>query len=162
MYNIGDEVVYPMHGAGVIVGVEDKEILGKIRKYYILNMPIKEMKVMVPVDNAEEVGVRNILGKEEMDEVLEILSGKDKTKMPSNWNRRYRFNMDRIKSGDIKEIARVVRFLERVDQEKSLSTGERKMLTGAKQIIISEMVLVYKKDPDTIIKLVDDAVFDRV
>lgn len=162
MYNIGDEVVYPMHGAGVIVGVEDKEILGKIRKYYILKMPIKEMKVMVPVDNAEEVGVRNILGKEEMDEVLEILSGKDKTKMPSNWNRRYRFNMDRIKSGDIKEIARVVRFLERVDQEKSLSTGERKMLTGAKQIIISEMVLVYKKDPDTIIKLVDDAVFDRV
>lgn len=162
MYNIGDEVVYPMHGAGVIVGVEDKEILGKIRKYYILKMPIKEMKVMVPVENAEEVGVRNILGKEEMDEVLEILSGKDKTKMPSNWNRRYRFNMDRIKSGDIKEIARVVRFLERVDQEKSLSTGERKMLTGAKQIIISEMVLVYKKDPDTIIKLVDDAVFDRV
>lgn len=162
MYNIGDEVVYPMHGAGVIVGVEDKEILGKTRKYYILKMPIKEMKVMVPVDNAEEVGVRNILGKEEMDEVLEILSGKDKTKMPSNWNRRYRFNMDRIKSGDIKEIARVVRFLERVDQEKSLSTGERKMLTGAKQIIISEMVLVYKKDPDTIIKLVDDAVFDRV
>lgn len=162
MYNIGDEVVYPMHGAGVIVGVEDKEILGKIRKYYILKMPIKEMKVMVPVDNAEEVGVRNILGKEEMDEVLEILSGKDKTKMPSNWNRRYRFNMDRIKSGDIKEIARVVRFLERVDQEKSLSTGERKMLTGAKQIIISEMVLVYKKDPDTIIKLVDDAVFDKV
>ncbi|WP_019132750.1 CarD family transcriptional regulator [Peptoniphilus obesi] len=162
MYNIGDEVVYPMHGAGVIVGVEDKEILGKIRKYYILKMPIKEMKVMVPVDNAEEVGVRNILGKEEMDEVLEILSGKDKTKMPSNWNRRYRFNMDRIKSGDIKEIARVVRFLERVDQEKSLSTGERKMLTGAKQIIISEMVLVYKKDPDAIIKLVDDAVFDRV
>lgn len=162
MYNIGDEVVYPMHGAGVIVGVEDKEILGKIRKYYILKMPIKEMKVMVPVENAEEVGVRNILGKEEMDEVLEILSGKDKTKMPSNWNRRYRFNMDRIKSGDIKEIARVVRFLQRVDQEKSLSTGERKMLTGAKQIIISEMVLVYKKDPDTIIKLVDDAVFDRV
>lgn len=162
MYNIGDEVVYPMHGAGVIVGVEDKEILGKIRKYYILKMPIKEMKVMVPVDNAEEVGVRNILGKEEMNEVLEILSGKDKTKMPSNWNRRYRFNMDRIKSGDIKEIARVVRFLERVDQEKSLSTGERKMLTGAKQIIISEMVLVYKKDPDAIIKLVDDAVFDRV
>lgn len=162
MYNIGDEVVYPMHGAGVIVGVEDKEILGKIRKYYILKMPIKEMKVMVPVDNAEEVGVRNILSKEEMDEVLEILSGKDKTKMPSNWNRRYRFNMDRIKSGDIKEIARVVRFLERVDQEKSLSTGERKMLTGAKQIIISEMVLVYKKDPDAIIKLVDDAVFDRV
>ena len=162
MYNIGDEVVYPMHGAGVIVGVEDKEILGKIRKYYILKMPIKEMKVMVPVENAEEVGVRNILGKEEMDEVLEILSGKDKTKMPSNWNRRYRFNMDRIKSGDIKEIARVVRFLERVDQEKSLSTGERKMLTGAKQIIISEMVLVYKKDPDSIIKLVDDAVFDRV
>ncbi|WP_138159375.1 CarD family transcriptional regulator [Peptoniphilus catoniae] len=160
MYKIGDRVVYPMHGAGVIVGIEDKKILGKIKKYYIMKMPIKEMKVMVPVDNVAEIGLRDILGTEDMDEVLKILSGEDNVKMPTNWNRRYRFNMDRIKTGNIKEIARVVRFLERIDQEKSLSTGERKMLTGAKQIIISEMSLVYDKDVDEITKMVEDAVFN--
>ncbi|MDO5040812.1 MAG: CarD family transcriptional regulator [Peptoniphilus sp.] len=158
MYNIGDKVVYPMHGAGVIVGVEDKNILGETRKYYILKMPIKEMKVMVPVNNVEEVGVREILSKEEMDDVLEVLSGYDKVKMPTNWNRRYRFNMDRIKTGDINEIAGVVRFLEKIDKEKSLSTGERKMLSGAKQIIVSEMMLVYDKDFDEVTEMVDSAI----
>ncbi|CDZ75164.1 transcriptional regulator, CarD family [Peptoniphilus sp. ING2-D1G] len=158
MYNIGDKVVYPMHGAGVIIGVEDKKILGKTRKYYILKMPIKEMKVMVPVNNIEEVGVREILSKEEMDEVLEVLSGNDKVKMPTNWNRRYRFNMDRIKTGDINEIAGVVRFLEKIDKEKSLSTGERKMLIGAKQIIVSEMMLVYDMDFDEVTEMVDAAI----
>ncbi len=158
MYNIGDKVVYPMHGAGVIIGVEDKKILGKTRKYYILKMPIKEMKVMVPVNNIEEVGVREILSKEEMDEVLEVLSENDKVKMPTNWNRRYRFNMDRIKTGDINEIAGVVRFLEKIDKEKSLSTGERKMLTGAKQIIVSEMMLVYDMDFDEVTEMVDAAI----
>ncbi len=161
MYNIGDKVVYPMHGAGVIVGVEDKKILGEIRKYYILKMPIKEMKVMVPVSNVEEVGVREILSKEEMDEVLEVLSGHDKVKMPTNWNRRYRFNMDRIKTGDINEIAGVVRFLEKIDKEKSLSTGERKMLSGAKQIIVSEMMLVYDMGFEEVTEMVDFAILNE-
>ncbi|MGO3751887.1 MAG: CarD family transcriptional regulator [Peptoniphilaceae bacterium] len=159
MYYIGDKVVYPMHGAGVIIGIENRKILGKVKEYYILKIPVNDMQVMVPVDSVEESGVRDILDKEEMDRVLDILAGNEKVDMPTNWNRRYRFNMDRLKSGDIKEIAAVVRCLERLDNKKSLSTGERKMLNGAKQIIVSEMVLVYEKNLEEITEIVDKAIF---
>lgn len=141
MFEIGDKVVYPMHGAGTIENIELKEILGEERKYFIMKMPIGEMKVMIPIDNMQEVGVREIISKEEMEEVITILKG-DKGKMPQNWNRRFRLNMDKIKSGDIYEIAAVVRNLMLLDKEKGLSTGERKMLNDAKQMLISEMVLV--------------------
>ena len=114
MYSIGDKVVYPMHGAGVIVDIEKKEILGEIRNYYILKMPIQEMKVMVPVEQAEEIGVRPIYGTEEMKEVLETLQSDKKLDMPSNWNRRFRFSTEKIKTGDIVEIAKVVRCLVRI------------------------------------------------
>lgn len=158
MYNVGDKIVYPMHGAGVIVGIEEREILSEKRKYYILRLPVKDMEVMVPVENADEVGVRDILTREDMDKVFEVLGSEEKVEMPKNWSRRYRFNMDRIKSGDIEEIARVVRALERSDTSKNLSTGERKLLNSAKQIIISEMVLVYEEDYEKIVKIVDDAI----
>lgn len=158
MFDIGDKVVYPMHGAGIIVGIEDREILGEKKEYYILKMPINNMNVMVPVGNVGEVGVREVLTKEEMDKIVEILESYEEVDMPKNWNRRYRFNMDRIKSGEIEEIARVVRCLERLDKEKTLSTGERKMLTSAKQIIVSEMVLVYEKPVEEIEGFVDKAV----
>lgn len=161
MFDIGDKVVYPMHGAGVIVGIEDREILGEKREYYILKMPINNMNVMVPVSNVGEVGVRGILSTDEMDKIMEILKSYEEVDMPKNWNRRYRFNMDRIKSGEIDEIARVVRCLERLDEEKTLSTGERKMLTAAKQIIISEMVLVYEKPVEEIEELVNKAVLEN-
>ncbi|OLS02171.1 CarD family transcriptional regulator [Tissierella creatinophila] len=141
MFEIGDKIVYPMHGAGTIENIELKEILGEKRKYFIMKMPIGEMKVMIPIDNMQEVGVREIISKEEMEEVITILKG-DKGKMPQNWNRRFRLNMDKIKSGDIYEIAAVVRNLMLLDKEKGLSTGERKMLNDAKQMLISEMVLV--------------------
>lgn len=141
MFNIGDMIVYPMHGAGIIEAVEEKEILGEKRKYFIMRMPIGEMKAMVPIDNVEDVGVREIIDKDEMERVLDILKG-SKTSMPQNWNRRYRINMDKIKSGDIFEIAAVVRNLMLLDMLKGLSTGERKMLSNAKQMLVSEMVLV--------------------
>jgi CarD family transcriptional regulator, regulator of rRNA transcription len=141
MFNIGDKIVYPMHGAGTIDNIEEKEILGEKKKYFIMRMPIGDMKAMVPVGNLEEVGVREIISVEEMEEIIDILEG-DRSKMPQNWNRRFRANMDRIKSGDIYEIAAVVRNLMLLDKEKGLSTGERKMLNDAKQMLISEMVLV--------------------
>lgn len=141
MFEIGDKIVYPMHGAGTIENIELKEILGEERRYFIMKMPIGEMKVMIPIDNMQEVGVREIISKEEMEEVITILKG-DRGKMPQNWNRRFRLNMDKIKSGDIYEIAAVVRNLMLLDKEKGLSTGERKMLNDAKQMLISEMVLV--------------------
>ncbi|WP_352419806.1 CarD family transcriptional regulator [Proteiniborus sp.] len=140
MFNIGDKIVYPMHGAGIIIAIEEKEILGKKRKYYIMKMPMGDMKVMVPIDNIEDIGIREVINDEEIDQVLAVL-GDHKTKMPQNWNRRYRANMDKIKSGDIYEIASVVRNLIIRDREKGLSTGERKMLNNAKQMLISEIVL---------------------
>lgn len=157
MFNIGDKVVYPMHGAGIIEGIEEKEILGEKRKYFIMRMPIGDMKVMVPVDNMEEVGVREIIKKEDLEKVISVLKSK-KTEMPQNWNKRYRLNMDKIKSGDIFEIAAVVRNLIRMDMEKGLSTGEKKMLTSAKQMLLSEIALVSDYNIDQIEKLIMDAI----
>ena len=157
MFNIGDKIVYPMHGAGIIENIEEKEILGEIKKYFIMRMPIGDMKVMVPVDNVEEVGVREIIDKQDLDKVISILKG-SKTDMPQNWNRRYRINMDKIKSGDIFEIAVVVRNLLKMDMEKGLSTGEKKMLSSAKQMLLSEMVLVSEYDMEKIEELIVEAV----
>ncbi|MFA5524344.1 MAG: CarD family transcriptional regulator [Tissierellales bacterium] len=140
MFSIGDKIVYPMHGAGIIVAIEEREILGKKRKYYIMKMPMGDMKVMVPIDNVEDIGIREVINDQEIEQVLAVL-GDHKSKMPQNWNRRYRANMDKIKSGDIYEIASVVRNLIIRDREKGLSTGERKMLNNAKQMLVSEIVL---------------------
>jgi len=157
MFNIGDKIVYPMHGAGIIEGIEEKEILGEKRKYYIMKMPIGDMKVMIPVDSVNEIGVREIISNEEIGRVINILKG-EKTSMPQNWNRRYRANMEKIKSGDIFEIAVVVRNLMLRDAEKTLSTGERKMLNNAKQMLISEIVLATDYTQEETEKLIDEAV----
>ena len=159
MFNIGDKIVYPMHGAGEIVAIEEREILGDVHKYYIVRLPINDLKVMVPVKNAKEVGVRDISDADTMEKVLKNLSSGEIISMPKNWNRRYRYNLDKIKSGDLMEIADVVRSLESLDREKSLSTGERKILNEAKQIIVSEMVLVFEKNVEEVSKLIDDAIF---
>ncbi len=140
MFNIGDKVVYPMHGAGVIEGIEEKEILGEIKKYFILRLPLKNMKVMLPVDNIENIGLRNIISAELVEGIFTIME-EVRSEMPQNWNRRYRANLDKIKSGDIADVAIVVRDLMILDKEKGLSTGERKMLNNSKQILVSELVL---------------------
>jgi len=157
VFNIGDKVVYPMHGAGIIDKIEEKEILGEKKKYYVMRMPIGEMKVMIPVDNIGDIGVRDIIDEEALEEVMTILHG-EKTTMPQNWNRRYRKNMERIKSGDIYEIAAVVRNLTLRDVEKALSTGERKMLNNAMQMLVSELVLVTEKDQEETEKIIEDAI----
>ena len=159
MFKIGDKVVYPMHGAGTIVAIEVREILGKKHEYYVLLLPINKLKVMIPVKKADEVGVRKIMEISEMEEVLEILSSEEIFKMPTNWNRRYRFNLDKIKSGNLIEIAGVIKSLEKLDSKKSLSTGERKILNEARIIIISEMALVFDKDVDEVVSMVDEAIF---
>lgn len=125
MFKVGDKVVYPNHGAGTIVGIETKNILGEEKKYYIMKLPIGDMKVMIPVEKVEEIGVRNIIDEEEADNVLKLLKG-DKSKMSQNWNRRYRANMEKLKTGDIYEVGEVVRNLTIRDHEKGLSTGEKK------------------------------------
>lgn len=155
MFNIGDKVVYPMHGAGVIEAIEEKEILGEKKKYYVMRMPIGEMKVMIPIDNVEEIGVREVVGNDEIKQVFNILQG-EKSKMSSNWNRRFRANMDKIRSGDVFQVAEVVRNLSIRDNEKGLSTGERKMLENSKRILISEIVLSQDIDKDEALQLIDD------
>lgn len=141
MFSIGDKIVYPMHGAGIIEKIEEKKILGKTREYYILNVPYGDMKVMIPIEGTGEIGVRPIVNESRLAEVLELLSS-ESTEMSANWNRRYRENMELLKTGDIDKVAEVVRNLMRTDRIKKLSTGEKKMLTNAKQILISEMILV--------------------
>ncbi|MDO5302150.1 MAG: CarD family transcriptional regulator [Tissierellia bacterium] len=157
MFEIGDKIVYPIHGAGVIEDIEEKSILGETREYYILKIPVNDMRVLVPKGSMDEVGVRPIMSPEEMDRVFDAMEDPELMEMPKNWNRRYRFNQDIIKSGDLTQIAEVVKNLEALDGEKSLSTGERKMLNVARQIILSEMVLVYDKPYDEIESLVGEA-----
>ncbi|WP_066496455.1 CarD family transcriptional regulator [Abyssisolibacter fermentans] len=157
MFNIGDRIVYPMHGAGIIVGIEEKEVLGKKRKYYIMKMPMGDMKVMVPIDSVEDIGIREIINNEEVEQVFAVLSD-NQSKMTQNWNRRYRANMDKIKSGDIYEIASVVRNLIIRDREKGLSTGERKMLNSAKQMLVSEIVLAKDIDEFETEKMIEEMI----
>ncbi|MGI6778600.1 MAG: CarD family transcriptional regulator [Acetivibrionales bacterium] len=140
MFNVGDKIVYPMHGAGVIESIEEKEILGQRQSYYIVKMPIGDMKVMIPIDNVDDIGIREVIGRSDVDKVLQILQDKNEN-MTNNWNKRYRENMIKIKSGNIYEVADVVRVLMLREKEKGLSTGERKMLNSARQILISELVL---------------------
>ena len=157
MYDIGDKVVYPMHGAGTIVEKEEKKILGELREYYVLNIPSVDMKIMIPVDNCEKIGVRDVISKEEVETVVEVLGG-ETTPMESNWNRRYRENMEKLKTGDVMQVAEVVRNLTRSDRKKRLSTGEKKMLTNAKQILVSEMVLAGDMDAESAEGLIEETV----
>ena len=156
MFNIGDKIVYPMHGAGVIDAIEEKDILGEKQSYYILKMP-GEVKVMVPTAKAEEVGVRNIIDKSSADKVIGVLE-QDETAMDKNWNKRYRYNMEKMKSGNIYEVADVVRNLSFKQKEKGLSTGEKKMLNNAKQIMISELVLAEHASQEEVEQLVENKI----
>jgi CarD family transcriptional regulator len=145
MFNIGDKIVYPMHGAGVIESIEEKEILGQKQDYYIMSMPVGDMKVMIPTHCCSDIGIRDVISAEEADKVLAML-GDQQEIVNSNWNKRYRENMAKIKSGNIFEVADVVRSLMIREREKGLSTGERKMLSSAKQILISELILAKNMD----------------
>lgn len=157
MFNIGDKVVYPMHGAGIIEAIEEKEVLGEIRKYYIMRLPIGDMKVMVPISNVKDVGLRQVIDTDGVQRVMGILQERDNSQS-TNWNRRYRAHMEKIKSGDIFEVAEVVRNLLLRVQEKGLSTGERKMLENARQILVSELVLAEGAEEEKV-ELMIDGVF---
>lgn len=156
MFNIGDKVVYPMHGAGVVDSIEEKDILGEKQAYYILKMP-GEVKVMVPTAKAEQVGVRGIIDKSAAEKVFGVLEANE-TEMSMNWNKRYRDNMEKMKSGDIYEVADVVRNLSFKQKEKGLSTGEKKMLSNAKQILVSELVLAEHASQDEVEELINNKI----
>lgn len=157
MFTIGDKILYPMHGAGVIQKVEERDILGETRQYYIMKLPFDDMSVMIPVDNSMDIGIRPVITANEVEAVFIVLRA-ETSQMSCNWNKRQRENMEKLKSGDIMEVAEVVRNLIRAGRIKKLSTGEKKLLTNAKQILESELILAADLDPQKVDHLVEDAV----
>ncbi|HEU5279484.1 MAG TPA: CarD family transcriptional regulator [Gaiellaceae bacterium] len=145
MYKVGDKVVYPHHGAGTVVKKEKREVLGEKREYLTIKILHNDMTVNVPSENAEAVGLRKVIGEDMVKVVVKALTGGG-TQMPKNWNRRFKHNRDKMKTGDILELAEVVRNLSLRDREKGLSTGEKQMFVKAKKILASE--LMYAKDMD--------------
>ena len=139
-FRVGDRIAHTMHGAGVIDSVVKRKINGTERDYYVLKLPAGDMLVMIPVDTSAEIGVRPIVDADEAEKILGSIPGLE-IEMTQNWNKRYRENMLKIKSGNLLEVAAVVKGLMQRDKERGLSTGERKMLHSAKQILISEIVL---------------------
>jgi CarD family transcriptional regulator len=145
LYKVGDKVVYPHHGAGTVVKKEKREVLGEKREYLTIKILHNDMTVNVPSENAEAVGLRKVIGEDMVKVVVKALTGGG-TQMPKNWNRRFKHNRDKMKTGDILELAEVVRNLSLRDSEKGLSTGEKQMFVKAKKILASE--LMYAKDMD--------------
>ena len=140
MFRVGDKIVHPMHGAGIVDEIVERKVNGIVRDYYSLKLPSGDMLVMIPTDTCEAIGVRSILTGAETEQVLGEISHLE-VQMDTNWNHRYRDNMLRLKSGNLLEVAKVVKGLSGRDSRRGLSNGERKMLHSAKQILISEIVL---------------------
>ena len=147
MFKGGDKVVYPHHGAGTVVKKEKREVLGEKREYLTIRILHNDMTVNVPAENAEKVGLRKVIGEEQVKVVLKALTGGG-TQMPKNWNRRFKHNRDKMKTGDILELAEVVRNLSLRDHEKGLSTGEKQMFVKAKKILVSELMYAKGMDED--------------
>lgn len=140
VYQIGDKVVHPMHGAGVIDSIVQRKVAGKLQEYYLLKLSVGSMTVMIPTENTQEIGVRPVVSGQEAESLMNAMENIE-VDMAQNWNRRYRENMVRLKSGNLLEVARVVKGLLMRESQRGLSNGERKMLHTAKQILISELVL---------------------
>jgi len=139
LFEVGDKVVYPHHGAGTVVKKEKREILGQTREYLTIQILHNDMTVNVPVENAEQVGLRTVIDEDLVNTVVKALTAGE-SEMPKNWNRRFKHNRDKIKTGDIYELAEVVRNLAIREQDKGLSTGEKQMFTRAKKILASELM----------------------
>ena len=154
MYQIGDQVVHPMHGAGIIEDITEERIDGCVAQYYVFRMSVGGLTLKIPTDNCDAIGIRPLSPREHIEDILSQIPTLD-ADMDVNWNHRYRENMDRIKSGDLLEVARVIKGLMWRDQQRGLSNGERKMLHTAKQILISEIVLVAKEKYSVVEKKID-------
>ena len=152
--NIGDRIVYPMHGAGEITGIEEN-MVGEVKNsYYVFRLPVGNMKLMLPVDNLDELGLREIISPAQIDEVVKVLQAKTE-QFQGSWNKRYQMNLERLKSGDILEAAAVARNLSRQNNKKKISSGEKRLLDLSRQILITELVYACGKSPEEITAWVD-------
>jgi len=154
VFAVGDVVVYPHHGAGVIEGISEKTVEGETRQYFVLRMCQGNLTVMVPSDSTDRIGLRNIITKKEVDKVFDVLSDKS-SPMPSNWNHRYKKNRDKLRSGDIFQVAEVVRNLTLRDMEKGLSSGEKRMLNQARDILASELMYAVEVEADEVQRMIE-------
>ncbi len=154
-FEVDDEVVYPHHGAGLVLKKEVKKVFGEEREYLTIKILHNEMTVMVPCENAHLAGLRRVIDEETVKKVLAVLSAQV-SEMPKNWNRRFKHNRDKIKTGDIYELAEVVRNLAIREHHKGLSTGEKQMFTRAKKILASELMYALEKDEDDAEAFLDD------
>ena len=158
-FELGDNVVYPHHGAGKVLKKETRKMFGEEREYLTIKILHNDMTVMVPCENAGKAGLRRIIDEEAIKKVLACLRD-DVSEMPKNWNRRFKHNRDKIKTGDIYELAEVVRNLAIREHEKGLSTGEKQMFTRAKKILASELMYALDKDEDEAEQHLDDLLAD--
>jgi CarD family transcriptional regulator len=154
VYRKGDTVIYPHHGAAVIEELTEREFLGEMRKYLVLRLSYGDLTLMVPVENTDEIGLREVVSKREVRKVMEVLR-QSESRMPANWSRRYKTNIEKIRSGDIYQVAEVVRNLSIREREKGLSAGEKRMLAKARQILISELVFAVGSTEDKAVAMVD-------
>lgn len=157
MFSIGDKIFYPMHGVGVIEGIEKKTVLEEEREYYIIRIACKGMNIMVPVYSCEDIGMRYISDPSTVAEVIKLLSAPS-TPMSANWNKRNRQNTDKLKTGDIFNCAEVVRNLMRQDRAKKLSTGEKRLLDNAKKVLASEIMSVNGISMKAALRIIDESV----
>jgi CarD family transcriptional regulator len=155
VFGVGDKVVYPHHGAGTVLRKELRAVLGQEREYLTIKISHSDMIVNVPTENADRVGLRKIIDEEMVERVIGVLHGGGTT-MPKNWNRRFKYNRDKMKTGDIFELAEVVRNLSLREQEKGLSTGEKQMFVKAKKILASELMYAKELDEDETAEWLDD------
>jgi CarD family transcriptional regulator len=143
-YKVGDQVVYPQHGVATIQKIEDKNVLGANQEYLVLELDEGDLTLMVPAASVEEVGIRNLIGKDQVEEVLRVLRKAKVTDGADNWSRRFKANSEKLRSGDIQMVAEVVRNLSLRDRQKGLSTGERRMLNRARKILSGEIAVALK------------------
>ena len=141
-FKVGDKVVYPHHGAAVIEKRETKVAFGEKREYLVLRLAYGDLILNVPADNTEGVGLREVINDEEVEEVFAVLRKKE-ARMPTNWSRRYKNHSEKLRSGDIYQVAEVVRNLSIREKAKGLSAGEKRMLSRARQILISELTFAF-------------------
>lgn len=156
-FEIGQKAVYPSQGIAEIVGIDRKEIQGKVQHFYVLRLADSGLKILVPTDKADQVGLRPVAGTEEVDEVLEILREKDVRFDRHTWNRRYRGFVEKIKSGSLYEIAEVFRDLHRLRASKPLSFGERRMLDTARDLIVQELSVARATDEKSVERELEQA-----
>ena len=157
---IGDKIVYPMHGAGEITGMEENEVGGILNSYYVFRLPMGNLKLMLPVDKLEEIGIRELINPAQVAEVVEILKAESEL-FNGSWNKRFNMNLERLKTGNILDAAVVARNLTRQNNKKRISSGEKRLLDLSRQILISELVYVCNKTPEEVTEWIDELINTR-